>query len=595
MNKRTFFKIIAVLLPIIIIAFIEISLRITGYGINYNLFNKIKTKNQSDYLVLNPAIGKKYFVNKNFNSDNQGDIFLKTKNDSTFRVFIQGASTVVGFPYYYSGSFPNMLKHRLSQTFPEKNIEIINTGISATNTYTLLDFTDEIIKQKPDVVIIYAGHNEYYGALGVGSTSYVGSYPAIIRMYITAKNLRLFQLIENTYSKLISQNTKQVKKDITGMEAMVKQQRIPYNSKLFHAGINQFETNLEKILYKYKQNSIPVIISTLVCNEKNIKPFISDSIDTPRFIKQLNLNNKKTIELANSNANAAYLLGQHYLKINNDSAKKYLHKAKELDLLRFRAPEKINEVIELLSKKYNCHLINMKHIFQNYTNQCIIGNELLTEHVHPNIEGYFVMADAFYNKIKELNLIKGWENYITFNEAFNDIPITTIDSICGKMIIDNLKKSWPFDLKRAGNRYEKKYSFRDNTSFEQHKAIELFKNNTPRDQVMLQAYKWYKKNKNYEQCLRIIQSDILTNPDWTNLYLYAGDICLKLNDIKKAIFYFSKYNHLTKNSFSAQQLATVLLKANQTEKARQILIEANKRGINDTTINKMLNKMNQSE
>jgi len=62
-----------------------------------------------------------------------------------------------------------LLKHRLSHTFPNKNIEVINTGITAVNSYTLWDLTDDIIEQKPDLVIIYAGHNEYYGALGVGS------------------------------------------------------------------------------------------------------------------------------------------------------------------------------------------------------------------------------------------------------------------------------------------------------------------------------------------------------------------------------------------------------------------------------------------
>ncbi|WP_179004525.1 SGNH/GDSL hydrolase family protein [Winogradskyella forsetii] len=157
-------------MPFVLIFILEIGLRIGGYGESYQLFHGIPhVENKPDYLVMNKKIAGKYFKDNGLRSDNQSDLFLKTKTDSTFRVVVQGASTVVGFPFYRGASFPRLLKHRLSHTFPDKNIEVINTGITAVNSYTLWDLTDDIIEQKPDLVIIYAGHNEYYGALGVGS------------------------------------------------------------------------------------------------------------------------------------------------------------------------------------------------------------------------------------------------------------------------------------------------------------------------------------------------------------------------------------------------------------------------------------------
>jgi tetratricopeptide (TPR) repeat protein len=223
-----------------------------------------------------------------------------------------------------------------------------------------------------------------------------------------------------------------------------------------------------------------------------------------------------------------------------------------------------------------------------------VGDELLTEHVHPNIEGYFLMADAFYNKIKELNLICCWEGYIAFNEAFNDIPLTTIDSLKGKIIIDNLKKSWPFDLSRTGARYETQYFLNQKPNYEQLKALDLFKHETPREEVMLQSYKWYKSRGNHEQCLRIVQSDIIEFPEWTKLYFYAGELCLKLDDLKKAVYYFSKYNMIERSSASAQQLANVYIQSNQLEMAAKTLIEAKSRGLNDEVLTKMLDDINQT-
>jgi len=508
---------------------------------------------------------------------------------------VQGASTVVGFPFYHGGSFPNMLSQRLSQTFPDKNIEVINTGITAINTYTLLDFTDEIIKQKPDVVIIYAGHNEYYGALGVGSSSYFGSHPAMVRTYLAAKDLRIFQLLENTVAKLTDKNKRPKVDDTTVMEKMVKHQRIPYHSKLYNKGINQFEDNLERILQKYAKNNIPVILSTLVSNEKDLKPFISDSISNASLSKDEFVKDASTtIKIAQNNAKAAYLLGREYLKTNTDSARKYLHLAKELDLLRFRAPEKINEVIQSLGKKYNCHMVDMKRIFLNHTGQNIVGNELLTEHVHPNVEGYFVMADAFYNKLRDLQFIGSWDHYISSDEAFKDIPITAIDSLRGAIMVENLKRSWPFDLSSSGSRSESIHFNSKHSSFEQLRARELFLQKIPRKDIMLQAYKWYKSQGNSEQCLRIIQSDILETPDWTNLYLYAGDLCIEQEKLKQAIYYYTKYHQFEGNSLSAQRLSVAYIKNNQTEIARKIVTEALRKNINDRKLNKLLEEINQS-
>ena len=181
MRRSTIYKLIAVSIPFVLILLIEIVLRFANYGEDFKLFHRVPVKDKPDYLVINKDMAKKYFRDNGLRSDSQSDLFLKEKTDSTFRVFVQGASTVVGFPFYRGGSFPRMLKHRLSLSFPNKNIEVINTGMTAVNSYTLWDLTDDIIQQQPDLVIIYSGHNEYYGAFGVGSTVSYGSHPIVVK------------------------------------------------------------------------------------------------------------------------------------------------------------------------------------------------------------------------------------------------------------------------------------------------------------------------------------------------------------------------------------------------------------------------------
>lgn len=592
-KKKTLFKVIAFSLPFLFVILIEVILRISGYGDNYHLFNKVKVENKPDYLIMNSKVAKKYFNDKGFRSDNQSDLFLRKKTDSTFRIFVQGASTVVGFPYYRAGSFPRLLKHRLSQTFPDKNIEVVNTGITAVNSYTLLDLTDKIIEQEPDLVIIYAGHNEYYGALGVGSYNSFETHPHLVRSYLFFKNFRFFQLLDNTYSKIFRNKTETPGiGETTLMEVMAKEQRIPYNSKVYLAGLDQFESNLKRILRKYKNHNIPVILSTVVSNEKDIKPFISDSIiDRNKLIQDLEQKNPEVSRLANKNADAAYELGKYYLQKNKDTAKKYFHIAKELDLLRFRAPNKINEIIMNLSNEYNCSLVDMEGVFLKYSAQGIIGDELLTEHVHPNVKGYFVMADAFYNKIKELNFLGSWDNYITFNEAFHDIPITKIDSLRGKFLIDHLKRSWPYNLNMSEQNSFSSYYTTVNQTYEERKALEIHTNRTKWEDVMKQSYHKYDYDKDYEKGLRVAQSLIFEFPEQGEVYRLAGLMCLKMGELNKAAYYFFKYNELDKSSLSAQLLASVYIELDKIDLAKKILLDANKRGLNNEELNNILKQV----
>lgn len=550
--KKLVFKIFAVALPLLFIIVLEVVLRAVDYGDNYQPFAKVRGENGVDYLMANPNLSKKYFGSTNFHSDSQSDLFLKKKTDSTFRIVVQGASTVVGYPFYRGGSFPRMLKQRLSRTFPQKNIEVVNTAITAVNSYTLWDITDNIIGQEPDLVIIYAGHNEYYGALGVGSSASVGSYPFLVRSYLKLKNFRFFQLLENGSMALTgaASNKKGLPVETTLMETMAKEQEIPMDSKTFNAGIQQFRSNMERILEKYQQHGIPVILSTLVSNEKDVKPFISAPLDLGDYQSSLMDNFDKAYDLAQKNANAAYAMGKYYLTNEQrpDSAKKYLHLAKELDLLRFRAPDKINEAIVQMAHDFDLPLVDMQKVFRSLEPNGIMGNELLAEHVHPNVKGYFVMADAFYEKIRELGLLKNWDHYISYQDAYNDIPISKIDSIKGNLVVTMLKESWPYKLQMSGRKPSLYDYLPQKLSFEEQKAVSLYNHQEQWQYVMTQAYHRYVEDGDYKNALKVAQTLLFEFPEQYKVYEMAAAMCLKLQDTSYAGFYAQKGRYLRRET-----------------------------------------------
>ena len=157
-KRKRLFRVIAIAFPFFILFIIEMSLRLFQYGDDLNLF--IEAKDRPDFLVLNPAASKRYFVNMAFAPTGNSELFRKNKDKTTLRLFVLGESTTIGYPYFHNGSFHRWLLYRLMHEFPDRNFEVINLSLTGVNSYTVLGFAKELVKYQPDAVLIYSGHNE---------------------------------------------------------------------------------------------------------------------------------------------------------------------------------------------------------------------------------------------------------------------------------------------------------------------------------------------------------------------------------------------------------------------------------------------------
>lgn len=92
--------------------------------------------------------------------------FPARRTPQTVRVAFLGGSSVQGWPFRPAGgSFPDVVGDRLRERFPEHRIDIINAGVGGYNSFQLVDVAHQLAPLNPDVVVIYAGHNDqgYYG------------------------------------------------------------------------------------------------------------------------------------------------------------------------------------------------------------------------------------------------------------------------------------------------------------------------------------------------------------------------------------------------------------------------------------------------
>ena len=510
-SARKSFYIVIIALPFLILAIAEGLLRLAGFGQSYPLF--VPASSLSGYLQPNPEVIKRYFSNPDFAPSISPDTvyFKETKSADSFRIVVQGGSSAAGFPYGRFGSLSGMLQQRFKRQYPDRDIEIINTAMSAVNSYTLLDLTDDILAIEPDLVLIYAGHNEFLGIMGVGSTLAARGGRNASLLYLRFKELRLYQLMQQVF--LLFQDKPDVSKsnDRTLMAQVAAGQTIPYNSDTYHDGLAQFSDNLDLILTKYRANNIPVIIGTLASNEKDQPPFVSGT-------------EAENADEQYQQAIAAYKLG------NYEQARALFQNARDRDQLRFRAPSAYNELIRDKIDNELIFLAESEQRIRDDEKTGIIGYGHMLEHLHPNARGYFLLAEAYADVISEQQFLSQPALSIPLAEAWQDIPLTEVDKLVANDKIRQLTSGYPF------KETQRSVMPPVNNDFNQQMAQKRLQGGDWLEtmQTMLTQYQ---RQERFPAAAKVaaIMSDAL--PDQHQIAYIAGQLYFKVNDLPMALYY----------------------------------------------------------
>ncbi|MGH7454063.1 MAG: SGNH/GDSL hydrolase family protein, partial [bacterium] len=195
-NKKLVFVILTALSPIVFFVLLEGLLRLSGL-FRQEPFIVATSQHGKEYYQLNQWVAKRYFDPQKVTVPGlQPEKFVKNKDAKAFRIFCLGGSTTAGFPFDCQVPFPAQLRYLLSQAYPQYQIEVINVGISAVNSFTVVDLLPDLLAHAPDLIIIYMGHNEFYGAYGSASTISLGQHDGFIRFYLKLQKLHFVQMLK---------------------------------------------------------------------------------------------------------------------------------------------------------------------------------------------------------------------------------------------------------------------------------------------------------------------------------------------------------------------------------------------------------------
>ena len=528
-----------IVIPILFFVLLEVGLRIFNYGND----NRVWIDISKDMQILNPELGFRYFFStKNIPFSVESFIY-KEKKENSFRIFVVGASSAAGYPYLSSASFSKFIRKKLEILYPEKIIEVANFSVSAINSYTIRDLMPELLQKKPDLVLIYLGHNEYYGALGVGSLESLGSSRFVVNTTLWLNKFKTVELIRNivkAFSGIFSSET-----EITGgtmMAQLAKDKLIEYNSDIYWDGIHQFEGNLRDILSMCKEANVPVIVSTVASNLKDQKPFVSVKDSKYPPADQIFFDAKNTLKTGET-----------------DSAKGLFIYAKELDALRFRAPEAINNVIIQLCKEFNFPIVRSDSILNEVSPNGIVGDNLMTDHLHPNVKGYQLIGNLFFSTMKKngyfpTNEPSDLDENIADSLVYAYYNFTSFDSIVADFRIKILKNDWPYikpESQVPRNRLIKLSSLVDSL------AMEVIDGRISREQARLKVAASYLKQNRVDDYATEMAALI---DEFSFIYKYYNSTAKELISVGKfgRAYYFLKRGYDKKpDAFNSKWLGII--------------------------------------
>jgi tetratricopeptide (TPR) repeat protein len=607
------FRIVAlIVIPILLFLLLELGLRIVGYGFPSAASVKCEVDGEKFYCD-NIKFGWRFFPK---NIAREFDPFTSPvdKSDDTYRVFVLGASAAKGEPdsAYCFGRF---LEIMLRQQYPEINFEVITPATAAINSHVVVEIARDCSRHQPDLFIVYLGNNEVIGPYGAGTVfNPISGSLSLIRFSIALKSTRFGQLLTNLLASIGLERN--IPKVWGGMEMFLEKQVRPGDEQL-ETVYRHFERNLKDIKRIAAKSGVKIIFCTVPSNIKDCPPFASlhradlqerdkkkwDEIYRQAVAYEEADNYEQAVakyleaaEIDDSYADLQFRLGRCYWAIAGyDKARERYVQARELDTLRFRADNRINEIIHSVAVDKTArgiYLVDAVKAFEKNSPYETTGHELFYEHVHPNFKGNYLLANTILRQVEEIlpdhiKRHKGnklpylteeqcgqllaytpWDQYKVTDKVLNDFvrkpPFTnqlyhdelvktmeqTLNKLRANLTVDILQESaaqYRFAIQNDSNDWYLRYKYgklltEDLKDFqraiEQYRLIQHYfpSSYTGYDAMGSVLYGMGNYDAAIDQYLKVIQ----IKPTYADVYSQLGWLYRKLGKADKALKYYAE-------------------------------------------------------
>jgi lysophospholipase L1-like esterase len=386
------------------------------------------------------------------------DSFATNKGDDEFRIFCLGGSTVQGRPYSIETSFTTWLELSLKAADQRREWEVVNCGGVSYGSHRLVPILDEVLRYKPDLVVIYTGHNEFleagtFGRPGDGR----GRWPAAAWL----SHLRTYNLLlaarRGPREPVLMPEEVDALLDYRGGLADYHR-----DAAWRREAVAQYEANLRKMLQMANDAGVPVVLLNPVSNLKDCPPFKVEGSVGLSAAKQREFESLWTrakaatsidarIELLEAaisidpqHAAARFLLGHAYLaRYQIDEAREQLQLAKEEDVCPLRMIEPLHDALRTVAAQTGTPLLDIRRVFEDASEAGIPGDRWLLDHIHPSISGHQMIAAQLMSHLIETGVVVPVDKWQDQRARLYAKHLGTLDAVYyakGKQRLEGLRR-----------------------------------------------------------------------------------------------------------------------------------------------------------
>ena len=411
----------AVVAPLVLLAAVEIILRVAGFG--YPTAFLLPSENHGEKtFIQNNQFGWQFFGRQMARIPAPISI-SRQKPPGTIRIFVYGESAAFGDPQPRFG-LPRMLQALLEARHPGIKFEVINAAMTAIDSHTILPIARDCAAAGGDIWVVYMGNNEVVGPFGAGTVFGPQSPPLpVIHANLALKATRIGQLVDSLMETLRPPPPSQ--SEWGGMMMFLKN-RVSADDPRMANVYHNFAANLADILSAGRAHGVGIVLSTVGVNLKDCAPFASlhrPDLSVAQLANwQTNFDRGTVDQTAGDNTGAQscllaaaaiddsfaelrFRLGDCALAMGDVAgAQRQFTVARDLDALRFRCDSRLNQIIRTAAgrEQEGIRLADGEQALADASPDGMPGANFFYEHVHLTFEGNYVLARTIAEQAEAL-------------------------------------------------------------------------------------------------------------------------------------------------------------------------------------------------
>ena len=295
--------------------------------------------------------------------------------------------------------------------WPDRDVEVVNLGITSIASFAVAQVVEDALVLSPDLVVVYTGHNEFYGLYGAGRYQ---------RLKYFLRQLHLTHLVDGLLGGI---GAKDEPTDLIKMAAV--RGEVPLHSPGRAMTEQNLRDNLRRVSRLCERAQVPLVLCTIVANDAGFAPVGSTEggeewkvqveqaaqvltrgyvapDDAEDALQQL----EQAAALSSEHAWLWYLQGRALERLGRDAqAQRAFRKARDLDTMPWRAPTAHNAVIRAVAKEHGTVLADVEAAFADAAPEQGVGWEWMVDHVHFSVAGQALLARTVLHSVAELEAI----------------------------------------------------------------------------------------------------------------------------------------------------------------------------------------------